>query len=110
MSVTFMFGKQRADGVRGFTFPACDADLEDDAVDGLKMRPALRRFAKELVRQRPRHSTHPLEPRSRIIGVKIHAVSVTFVLGDKLPLTDKQKAAIQKQRDEWIARAARREA
>lgn len=69
MSLTFIKGKKD-----GFTFPVARADLEDDIVDQFKMRAALKRFARELLRQRREHYPNT-------VGVQVHNIGISFVLG-----------------------------
>ena len=56
----------------GFTFPIAGATLDDQIIEDSRMRAALTRFAKEILRQRP--------DSKDIVGVKIHNVGITFIL------------------------------
>ena len=58
----------------GGTFPPSEAALDDDIVDGLKIRKALERFGQTLVAQYDKTGRG-----SRIIGVNLHSISFSFI-------------------------------
>ena len=59
----------------GFTFPACDAKLDESVVKTSKVAPALRRIAKQLYKQF--NAEYGGKP---IVGVEFHAVTFSFLL------------------------------
>lgn len=86
MSIKVYRKPPREGGPQGFTFPIAEAKLEEEeTVDELKMRAALTRFAKRLLKQ------NTVTMNSEIIGVKIHSIGITFILGDPVRSTGDQR-------------------